>query len=48
MAKAMGGYGFTVASNEDLELVFKSIRFQTGPNLIELKLDPNQMPRMRR
>ena len=48
MAKAMGGNGFTVASNEDLELAFKSIRFQTGPNLIELKLDPNQMPRMRR
>ncbi len=48
MAKAMGGNGFTVASNEDLELAFKLMKQQSGPNLIELKLDPDQMPRMRR
>ena len=48
LAKAMGGNGFTVSSNEDLELAFELMNQKTGPNLIELKLDPDQMPRMRR
>ena len=47
MATAMGGRGYYVSSNEELEVALKAIESMTCPLLIELKLDPEHMPRMR-
>ncbi len=47
IATTLGGRGMQVASPEDLEKVGSFIADNTGPLLIELKLDPAEMPRMR-
>ena len=47
-AIALGGAGITVQSIEDLELAIKAINTRDRPLLIELKLDANNMPRMRK
>ncbi len=47
MATAMGGKGFYVSSKDELELALSAIETMTSPLLIELKLDPENMPRMR-
>lgn len=47
VAKAMGGQGVQVTSPEELETAIEAIRTRTGPIVMELKLDPNNVPRMR-
>ena len=47
VATSLGGQGIEVASPEDLELAMDAIGKRTKPLLIELKLDPNDVPRMR-
>ncbi|RLQ87930.1 thiamine pyrophosphate-binding protein [Notoacmeibacter ruber] len=47
VATALGGKGITVRSDEDLESAIKAVKTRTKPLLIELRLDPNQVPRMR-
>lgn len=47
VAKALGGEGVEVSSPEDLENAIKSINARKGPIIVELKLDPNKVPRMR-
>ncbi|MBZ0130815.1 MAG: thiamine pyrophosphate-binding protein [Rhodobacteraceae bacterium] len=47
VAKAMGGEGVQVTSPADLETAIEAIGSRTGPILVELKLDPNTVPRMR-
>ncbi|MGH1575880.1 thiamine pyrophosphate-dependent enzyme [Planktotalea sp.] len=47
VAKSLGGEGVTVASPEDLEVAIKMIQSCKSPMIIELKLDPNKVPRMR-
>ena len=47
IAKALGGDGFEVRSNEQLEAALKALENRTGPFLIELRLDPADVPAMR-
>jgi thiamine pyrophosphate-dependent acetolactate synthase large subunit-like protein len=47
MAVAMGGDGVIVRSAEDLESAIAKIDGATRPLLIELCLDPENVPRMR-
>ncbi len=47
VAKSLGGEGVTVASPEDLDSAIKAIQGRKGPMIVELKLDPNKVPRMR-
>lgn len=47
VAKAMGGQAEQVSSPEELEVAIEAIQSRTGPIVIELKLDPNNVPRMR-
>lgn len=44
---ALGGHGIQVCSENDLEEAIEAIKNRTKPLLIELKLDPNDVPRMR-
>lgn len=44
---SLGGQGILVESAEDLELAIKAIETRNKPLLIELRLDPNDVPRMR-
>jgi thiamine pyrophosphate-dependent acetolactate synthase large subunit-like protein len=44
---ALGGHGILVESNEDLNLAIKAIETRDKPLLIELRLHPNDVPRMR-
>ncbi|NEK22457.1 thiamine pyrophosphate-binding protein [Sulfitobacter sp. JBTF-M27] len=44
---ALGGQGFTVTSMEELETAVAALADRSGPKLIELRLDPNDVPRMR-
>ena len=46
-ATALGGRGVTVDSNETLEAAIDAIKNRDRPLLIEMKLDPNDVPRMR-
>ena len=46
-AKALGGDGVTVDSNDSLEAALDAIGAGAGPLLIDLKLDPDTVPRMR-
>ncbi|MEM6986805.1 MAG: thiamine pyrophosphate-binding protein [Pseudomonadota bacterium] len=46
-AIALGGEGMQVRNNDDLEAAITAIEKRTGPILIELKLDPHDVPRMR-
>ena len=46
-ARALGGEGLEIASINDWGRAEEALAHQTGPLLIELKLDPNDVPRMR-
>lgn len=46
-AKALGGDGIEVQSNDDFELALEAINNRTRPLLIDMKLDPDDVPRMR-
>jgi len=47
IAQALGGGGAEVRSLDDLEAACAALQTRKGPFLIELKLDPNDVPRMR-
>ncbi|MBT3436638.1 MAG: thiamine pyrophosphate-binding protein [Oceanospirillaceae bacterium] len=47
VATTLGGEGIEVASVDDLEIAMTAIQKRSKPLLIELKLDPNDVPRMR-
>ena len=44
---ALGGQGILVESNDDLDKALAAIEARDRPLLIELRLDPNDVPRMR-
>ncbi|NKJ00958.1 thiamine pyrophosphate-binding protein [Novosphingobium sp. SG707] len=44
LAVALGGTGFTVRSQAELEVVLESLADQQYPVLIDMKLDPDRMP----
>lgn len=44
---ALGGQGVLVESNDDLDRAIQAIETRSKPLLIELRLDPNDVPRMR-
>jgi len=46
-ATALGGKGVAVTSSEELEQAIEAIATRDVPLLIELRLDPNDVPRMR-
>ncbi|MDF3414116.1 thiamine pyrophosphate-binding protein [Sulfitobacter sp. M57] len=47
IAKSLGGDGVEVHSAEELETALDALHTRKGPFLIELRLDPNDVPRMR-
>ncbi len=47
VATALGGTGVEVRSIDDLNKAMEQVKARSGPMLIELKLDPNDVPRMR-
>jgi len=47
IATSLGGHGIEVHSSEDLETALAAIETRNGPVLIELRLDPHDVPRMR-
>lgn len=47
VAKAMGGEGVEVTSPDGLEVAIDAINARNGPIIVDLKLDPNTVPRMR-
>ncbi len=47
VAKSLGGDGFEVRSKEQLEEALEALKDRQGPYLIELRLDPLDVPRMR-
>lgn len=47
VARALGGTGLLVESAEDLEKAIAAIETRDRPMLIELRLDPHDVPRMR-
>ncbi len=47
VAKSLGGEGIEVHSAEELETALSALKTRKGPYLIELRLDPNDVPRMR-
>lgn len=47
IARALGGEGVQVTTPEELEQAIEAIDARKGPILVELKLDPNNVPRMR-
>ena len=47
VATSLGGHGIEVSSITQLEAALQMIKERTKPILIELKLDPNDVPRMR-
>jgi acetolactate synthase-1/2/3 large subunit len=47
IAKSLGGDGLEVRSKEQLEEALDSLINREGPFLIELRLDPLDVPRMR-
>lgn len=47
VAKSLGGEGVEVRSPEELESAIKAINTRKSPIIVELKLDPNKVPRMR-
>lgn len=47
IAKAMGGQGVEVASPAELETAIAAINARKGPIIVDMKLDPNSVPRMR-
>ena len=47
IAKSLGGDGVEVTSKEYLETALDALQNRKGPFLIELRLDPHDVPRMR-
>ncbi len=47
VAKSLGGDGMEVCSNDQLEEALEAVKHRKGPYLIELRLDPHDVPRMR-
>ena len=47
IAKSLGGDGFEVRSNDQLEAALDALKDRKGPFLLELRLDPADVPRMR-
>jgi thiamine pyrophosphate-dependent acetolactate synthase large subunit-like protein len=47
IAKSLGGDGVEVRSKDELETAITAIQDRKGPILIELRLDPHDVPRMR-
>ncbi|MEM1387566.1 MAG: thiamine pyrophosphate-binding protein [Pseudomonadota bacterium] len=47
VANALGGTGYTVDSEAALRETMQALATRKGPTLIELRLDPNDVPRMR-
>ncbi len=47
IATSLGGQGFEVRSSEQLETALQALGNRTGPSLIELRLDPADVPAMR-
>ena len=47
VAKSLGGDGIEVCSEQELEGALEAIKNRKGPFLIDLKLDPLDVPRMR-
>ena len=47
VAKSLGRHGVKVTSPKELENAIEEIHARKGPIIIELKLDPNSVPRMR-
>ena len=47
VARSLGGEGVEVSSKEELESAIDAMTARKGPFLMELKLDPNDVPRMR-
>lgn len=47
VATSLGGTGIEVRTSEGLETAIDMLAARTGPVLIDLKLDPNDVPRMR-
>lgn len=47
IAKSLGGQGIEVHSDEELETALAAIETRDRPFLIELRLDPHDVPRMR-
>ena len=47
IARSLGGQGIEVTSPQDLEAAIDAIDARKGPIIVDLKLDPNNVPRMR-
>ncbi|AKI02613.1 thiamine pyrophosphate-dependent enzyme, possible carboligase or decarboxylase [Hoeflea sp. IMCC20628] len=47
IARSLGGQGIEVRSNAELETALAALETREGPVLIELRLDPHDVPRMR-
>ena len=47
IARSLGGEGIEVRSDADLEAAIAALETRKGPFLIELHLDPHDVPRMR-
>lgn len=47
IARAFGEVGFEVLSNQHLEEVLETLQVQNGPFLIELRIRPAGVPRVR-
>ncbi|WP_417588178.1 thiamine pyrophosphate-binding protein [Pararhodobacter oceanensis] len=47
IATALGGQGIEVNSSDSLEAALDALKTRNGPMLIELRLDPHDVPRMR-
>ena len=47
VAKSLGGEGVEVRSEEQLEAALETLKLRDGPILIDLRLDPHDVPRMR-
>ncbi|MHA6325886.1 thiamine pyrophosphate-binding protein [Roseivivax sp. CAU 1753] len=47
IARSLGGDGAEVRSKDELETALEALGRRKGPFLIELRLDPNEVPRMR-
>ncbi|WP_293443788.1 thiamine pyrophosphate-binding protein [Planktotalea sp.] len=47
VARSLGGEGVEVSSKYELESAIEAMTARKGPFLMELKLDPNDVPRMR-
>ncbi|WP_281859751.1 thiamine pyrophosphate-dependent enzyme, partial [Litoreibacter halocynthiae] len=47
IAKSLGGEGVEVHSDADLDAALTALEGRKGPILIELRLDPHDVPRMR-